>query len=118
MPIRHLAQMGSPFFYQSFCDIIFSYFMKLIFSFYEHSLNLKRINLASLCLIPKKNDANIITQYMSISIINYSVKIITKAFTERLTPLMDSFITHTQTAYVKGSFILDNVMCVHDSSFH
>jgi Reverse transcriptase (RNA-dependent DNA polymerase) len=89
--------------------------MNIIHSFYTHDLDLKRINLASIYLIPKKIDANTITQYRPISLINYSVKIITKALTERLTPLMDNLISHTQTAYIKGRYILDNIVCAHET---
>jgi hypothetical protein len=83
--------------------------MKFVFSFYDYSLDLKRINLVSICLIYKKLYANIITQYISISFINYSVKIITKTLIERLTPLMDFVIAHTQTAYIKDRYILDKL---------
>jgi Reverse transcriptase (RNA-dependent DNA polymerase) len=48
-------------------------------------------------------------------LINCSVKNITKVLTERLAPLMDSLISHTQTAYIKGKYILDNVVCAHET---
>jgi hypothetical protein len=69
--------------------------MKLVNIFYDHSLDLTRINLASIYLISKKSDANVITQYRPISLINCSVKIITKTPTERLTPFMDTLIART-----------------------
>jgi Reverse transcriptase (RNA-dependent DNA polymerase) len=89
--------------------------MKIIHSFYDKSIDLKRINLASICIIPKKKDVNLFTQYRPISLINCSMKIITKALTERLAPLMDSLIAHTQTSYIKGRYILDNVVCAHEA---
>jgi Reverse transcriptase (RNA-dependent DNA polymerase) len=89
--------------------------MKIVNSFYDNSLDLKRINLASICFIPKKSNANLISQYRPISFINYSVKIITKVMTKRLAPLMDTLIPHTQTAYIKGRYILDNVVCAHET---
>jgi hypothetical protein len=47
--------MTSPsFFYQSLWDVISQDFIKLVTSFYNHSLDLKRINMASISLIPKK----------------------------------------------------------------
>jgi hypothetical protein len=51
---------------------------------------------------------------MSISLINYSVKIITKVLTERLAPLMDTLIANTQTTCIKDRYILDNVVCAHE----
>jgi Reverse transcriptase (RNA-dependent DNA polymerase) len=81
--------------------------MKLVHVFHSNTLDLSRINLASICLIPKKSDANIITQYRPISLINCSIKIITKLLTERLSPLMHSLIAPTQTIYIKGRYIMD-----------
>jgi hypothetical protein len=69
--------------------------MKLVNIFYDHSLDLTRINLASIYLISKKSDANVITQYRPISLINCSVKIITKTPTERLTTFIDTLIART-----------------------
>jgi Reverse transcriptase (RNA-dependent DNA polymerase) len=34
---------------------------------------------------------------------------------ERLAPLMDILIAHTQTAYIKRRYILDNVVCAHET---
>jgi Reverse transcriptase (RNA-dependent DNA polymerase) len=83
--------------------------------FYDNFIDLQRINLASICLIPKRQDANLVTQYRPISLINYSVKIITKTLTKRLVPLMDTLIAHTQTSYIKGIYILDNVVYAHEA---
>jgi Reverse transcriptase (RNA-dependent DNA polymerase) len=63
----------------------------------------------------KKSDAQFITQFRPISLINYSIKIITKLLTERLSLFMDSLISSTQTAYIKGSYIMDNVVCAHEA---
>jgi Reverse transcriptase (RNA-dependent DNA polymerase) len=81
--------------------------------FYNHDLDLVRINLASITLIPKKTDVANITQFRPISFINCSMKILAKLLTERLSPLMDDLISPTQTAYIKDRYIMDNVVCAH-----
>jgi hypothetical protein len=43
------------------------------------------------------------------------MKILTKLFTERLSPPMDDLISPTQTAYIKGRYIMDNVVCTHET---
>jgi hypothetical protein len=73
-------------FYQSCWDLIVDDVMSLINAFYIHELDLARINLASITLIPKKHDAVTITQFRPISLINCSMKILTKLLTERLSP--------------------------------
>jgi Reverse transcriptase (RNA-dependent DNA polymerase) len=87
--------------------------MKLVNAFYYNELNLTQINLAFIYLIPKKKDANIIIQYRPISFINYSMKIITKLLIERLSPLIDSLISFTQTTYIEDKYIMDNLVCAH-----
>jgi hypothetical protein len=95
-------------FYQSCWDFISSDIMQLVHVFHSNIFNLSRINLAFICLIPKKTYANTITQYRSISLINYSTKIITKLLTERMPPpLMNYLIAPTQTAYIKDRYIMN-----------
>jgi Reverse transcriptase (RNA-dependent DNA polymerase) len=65
-------------------------------------------------LIPKKANARLITNYRSISLINYSFKIITKLLAGRLATVMDSLLDYSQTAYIKGRYIMDNVVCAHE----
>jgi Reverse transcriptase (RNA-dependent DNA polymerase) len=89
--------------------------MKLVHAFYNHELDLSKINLACICLIPKKADAQTITQFRPISLINCIIKIITKLLTEKLSKLMDTLIFYTQTAYIKGRYIMDNVVCAHET---
>jgi Reverse transcriptase (RNA-dependent DNA polymerase) len=43
-------------------------------------------------------------------LINCSFKIITKLLTNRTAPLMDNLISPTQTSYIKGRNIMDNVV--------
>jgi hypothetical protein len=43
------------------------------------------------------------------------MKIITKLLIERLSPLMHSLIAPTQIAYIRGRYIMDNVVRVHEA---
>jgi Reverse transcriptase (RNA-dependent DNA polymerase) len=65
-------------------------------------------------LILKKTDANFITNFRPIRLINYSFKIITKLLADRLATVMDSLIDHSQTTYIKDRYIMDNVVCAHE----
>jgi hypothetical protein len=67
-------------FYQAYWNLISTDFMQMVHAFYNHELDLSKINLAYICLIPKKIDAQSIIQFRPISLINYSIKIITKLF--------------------------------------
>jgi Reverse transcriptase (RNA-dependent DNA polymerase) len=47
-------------------------------------------------------------------LINYSFKIITKLLVDRLALVMDALIDQSQTTYIKGRMIMDNVVCAHE----
>jgi Reverse transcriptase (RNA-dependent DNA polymerase) len=101
-------------FYQAFWDLVFSDVTALVNAFYTNQLDVLKINLATTCLLPKKIDASNIKNYRPISLINYSFKIITKLLAARLATIMDYLIDSTQTAYIKGRLIMDNVVCAHE----
>lgn len=46
--------------------------------------------------------------------INCSFKLITKLLTERLAKVLPSLIDDTQTAFLKGRLITDNIVCVQE----
>jgi hypothetical protein len=56
-------------FYQSCWDIISNDAMKLVHDFYHDIFDISKLNIAFICLLPKKQDAQMITQYRSISLI-------------------------------------------------
>lgn len=89
-------------------------YLQLFQAFYHNTLDLSKLNLASLCIIPKKADPKLVTNYKPISLINCSFKLITKVLTDRLGRVMDSIISDSQTAFIKGRLITDNIACAHD----
>jgi Reverse transcriptase (RNA-dependent DNA polymerase) len=101
-------------FYQSFWDLISRDICKLVNAFYFNQLDVSKLNLATICLIPKKKDASLITNYRPINLINCSFKIITKILADRLAKVMDEIIDYSQTTYIKDHYIMDNVVCVHE----
>jgi len=62
-----------------------------------------------IALIPKKDkDKTVLSNLRPISLTNTDVKIITKAITLKLNPILDSIISPTQTAYVPKRQVSDN----------
>ena len=79
-------------FYQEFWDVIHPELLKLFTAFYNNQLDIARFNLATICLIPKKENANLITNFRPISLINCSFKLITKVLADRLSKVMPTLI--------------------------
>jgi Reverse transcriptase (RNA-dependent DNA polymerase) len=109
---------GIPFsFYQTFWETINTDLFHIIKAFENHSLELSKINHTIITLIPKTSDANTIQQYRPISLINCSCKVISKLLANRLTPIMDQLIDHSQTTFIKGRSIFDNIISAQEILF-
>lgn len=105
-------------FYQTFWDTISPDILTIFQSFYSCTLDISKFNLASICLIPKKEDANNIKHFRPISLINCSFKLITKLLANRLSQVMDPLIDDSQSAYIKGRLIGDNIITAHELLHH
>lgn len=101
-------------FYQTFWEVVKDDLVLLFNAFRNGQLDISKLNLASVCLIPKKEDALSITNFCPISLINCSFKIITKLLTNRLAIVMDPLIDDSQAAFIKGMLIGDNIVCAHE----
>lgn len=77
-------------------------------------MDISKLNLASICLIPKREDASIIKNYRPISLINCSFKLITKLLTNRLSLVLDPLIDDSQAAFIKGRLIGDNIVSAYE----
>jgi hypothetical protein len=65
-------------------------------------------------LLQKTADADVIQKYRPICLLQVLYKLITKVATLRVESFMGKFISSCQTAYIKGSNIMDGVMSLHE----
>lgn len=101
-------------FYRSFWNIIKTDYMALILDFHNSGRNLKSINRASISLIPKKETPITISDYRPISVINTSVKIITKILANRLQIHLPQLIAQNQTAFIKGRSMMESFLVARE----
>jgi hypothetical protein len=71
-------------FYQCFWDLMKSDLILLFKDFYKGTLDISKLNRASVCLISKVKNASLVTEYHPISFLNFSYKIFTKVLAIRL----------------------------------
>ena len=77
-------------------------------------IDISRLNFRVLTLIPKILGADTISQFHLITLINVIFKIIFKAFATCLDPFVNKTISANQIAFIKGRFILDGALALHE----
>jgi hypothetical protein len=85
--------------------IICEDFYSLCDSFFSESICLQSINASHITLIPKKDDPIKVSNYRPISLLNNSVKLITKLLANRLQLVLQSLIHKNQYGFVKNRTI-------------
>ncbi|XP_018474023.1 uncharacterized protein LOC108845291 [Raphanus sativus] len=106
--------MFSADFYQTFWDIIGDDVYRDIRAFFETSYIHPRQNETHIRLIPKGTGAKKVSDYRPIALCNTHYKIIAKILSKRLQPLLHSLISPSQSAFVPGRAISDNVLITHE----
>jgi hypothetical protein len=75
------------------------------------------VNVTSIVLIPKGNQPECLKDFRPISLCNVIYKVVAKYLVNRLRPAPDNIISPTQSAFVPGCLITDNVLiafeCIH-----
>jgi hypothetical protein len=88
--------------------------MALIKGFKKGDININRINYAMIILIPREEKARTLKKYRHISLINCSFKNFSKVLNNRIDALYGRLLAPNQTAFVRGMFILENVVTTHE----
>jgi Reverse transcriptase (RNA-dependent DNA polymerase) len=101
-------------FYQHFFELVKPDLLVLLQKFYSNSLEEARLNHAMVCLVPKEQEAKIIQKYRPISLVDCCFKILSKVLTNRLAPFMHSLVDQSQSTFIKGRYILDNVLAANE----
>uniref|UniRef100_J3LGX6 CCHC-type domain-containing protein n=1 Tax=Oryza brachyantha TaxID=4533 RepID=J3LGX6_ORYBR len=101
-------------FYTFFWDHLKQDLYEMLIMLYHGELDLKRLNYGVITLIPKCNEANSIRQFRLICVSNDCFKIISKVITNKISLIAFEIISHTQTTFIPGRFILEGGIVLHE----
>jgi len=82
--------------------------------FHRGDLDLKKLNFALVTLIPKVGEATNMKQFRPINLLNCSFNFFSKLLTLRLTSVVQRIVAPTQSAFIKGRYILESVVVAHE----
>jgi hypothetical protein len=101
-------------FYKSFWDQIKESVLEMFDRFYKGELNLSKLNYGLISMIPKLKEASNIKQYRPICLLGVDYKWFTKVLARRLTKVVESIISKTQTVFLPERNILEGVVILHE----
>lgn len=102
-------------FYQSYWHIMGKDVIRDVKNFFVSSYLHPQQNETHIRLIPKITGPRLVADYRPIALCNTHYKIIAKLLTRRLKPLLHVLISDTQSAFVSGRAISDNVLITHET---
>ncbi|KAL0313475.1 UNVERIFIED_CONTAM: LINE-1 retrotransposable element O protein [Sesamum radiatum] len=100
----------SPIFFQKFWNIVGTDVNNSVLRILNEHALLYKMNYTHVVLIPKCDTPELVSQLRPISLCNVVVKIAFKCLANLLKSMMDSIVSHSQSAFIPDRLITDNIL--------
>lgn len=107
-----------PIFFQNFWPIVGSLVSKTVLDFLNHGITPPKFNETHIVLVRKTKSPKNVTEYRPISLCNVIYKLASKTLANRLKKILPSIISDSQSAFVNGRLINDNVLVAFETMHH
>ena len=107
-----------PIFFQNFWPIVGSLVSKTVLDFLNHGITPPKFNETHIVLVRKTKSPKNVTEYRHISLCNVIYKLASKTLANRLKKILPSIISDSQSAFVNGRLITDNVLVAFETMHH
>ena len=107
-----------PIFFQHFWSICGEVVTSTVLDFLNHGMSPPNFKETHVVLIPKIKEPKKVSNYRPISLCNVVYKLAFKATANRLKKFLPSIISETQSAFMHGRLITDNVLVAFETMHH
>ncbi|KAH0751734.1 hypothetical protein KY285_004882 [Solanum tuberosum] len=101
-------------FFEKHWEIVKEDVVGAIMEFFNTIKLFKEVSCTTITLIPKVNTPNQVNDFRPIACCSTIYKLITKVLTNRITPVIGTLVSHSQTAFIEGRSIIDNILFIHE----
>lgn len=101
-------------FFKSAWEVIGTDVTVAVHNFFYRCHLAKELNHTLLCLLPKSPNASTVSDFRPIACCSVLYKCISKVIVERMKPLLDGIVGRTQSAFIPGRRIVDNILMAHE----
>jgi hypothetical protein len=118
-PTKALGPDGlPPVFYQKYWHLIGEDISNAVLTCLNTGKILKAINHTHITLIPKVKNPETVQEFRPISLCNVIYKTISKVLTNRLKRVLPQIVSESQSAFVPGRLITDNILVAFETLHH